>query len=383
MSIAEKLVTIAENQQKVYEAGASDFGLKGKGQGELVTLNNVHPIEHKIEVGLRSKNLVNILAPDQIPSNGFDVLDNNSIRVYANRGFAVGVKYYVYAPEGTTITMSYEYELGGEATRHYNQCIIDGGSAIVEKTITKTIPASGKIEFEFARLGGNNDKNGWVDIKNFQVEVGNTPTAYAPYIADFSDCKVKVRGKNLLDKNNYMQWANQGNALGICLDNLIDGQTYTFSTNIPLKQIKISSHPGGYTCDGSANNDNGFTTHTWTHKRAAQISADTTLYMCFYLLGSTTMVNDISQLDGYQLQIEYGTTPTEYTEYIEPAEYTAAADGTVEGVKSISPVMNISTDKAGAVIDAECFLDPNAVVNQLSTALGWLEIEAQYAEGEV
>lgn len=314
---------------------------------ELLVIDDIKEEKHEVAVKLSSKNLVNILAPDYIPSNGYDVLDDNSIRVYSNRGYTVGVKYSVYAPVGTTITMSYEYELGGEATGHYNLCITDNGAGVVNSTITKTIPASGKIEFEFARTGGSgNDKNGWIDIKNFQVEIGNTVTAYTPYTTDFTDYKVKVSGKNLLDKNNYAQWANQGNALGICLNNLIDGQTYTFSTNISLKQIKISSHPGGYTCDGSANNDNGFTTFTWTHKRAAQITADTTLYMHFILMDSTTMVNDISQLDEYQLQIEYGATPSEYTEYIEPTEYTAAADGTVAGVMSIYPDMYIQAPNA-------------------------------------
>jgi hypothetical protein len=186
------------------------------------------------KVKVNGKNLVNILMPDSIPSNGYDVLDDNSIRVYSNRGYTVGVKYSVYAPVGTTITMSYEYELGGKATGHYNLCITDNGAGIVNSTITKTIPASGKIEFEFARTGGNNDKNGWIDIKNFQVEIG--------------------------------------------------------------------------------------------------------------------------------------ATPTEYESYTE-TEYTANADGTVEGVKSISPVMNLMADKAGAVINAECFLDPEAVITDLTNTV--------------
>ena len=54
------------------------------------------------------------------------------------------------------------------------------------------------------------------------------------------------------------------------------------------------------------------------------------------------MVNDISQLDGYQLQIEAGNKETEYEPYNEAsAEYTSAADGIVSGVMSIYPNMTL------------------------------------------
>ena len=67
-------------------------------------------------------------------------------------------------------------------------------------------------------------------------------------------------------------------------------------------------------------------------------------------------------------QIEKSTTATEYEPYI-GAEYTTNADGTVENVKSISPAMNLTTNKAGAVIDAKCFLDPQAVITDLTNTL--------------
>ena len=50
---------LADKVDKVYWTAANSFGLKGKGQGELVRFDNVHPIEHKVEVGLSSKNLFN------------------------------------------------------------------------------------------------------------------------------------------------------------------------------------------------------------------------------------------------------------------------------------------------------------------------------------
>lgn len=359
--------------QKGYEAGRNDFGLKGKGQGELVHFDNVHPIEHKVEVGLRSKNLVNILAPDSIPSNGYDVLDDNSIRVYSNRGYTVGVKYSVYAPVGTTITMSYEYELGGEATGHYNLCITDNGAGIVNSTITKTIPASGKIEFEFARTGGSgNDKKGWIDIKNFQVEIGTTATAYAPYITDFSDCKVKASGKNLvditkpdyipsnsgeiIDKNTYRVYANSGVA--------VSEYYYIYAPKGTKLTVSFDYELGGEATNKwfLANDVSGLNSGTtWT------VGDNGRLKISFGRTGGSGN-NKLGWVDIKNLQVEASSSLTEYEPYTE-TEYTTNADGTVEGVKSISPVMNILADKAGAVINAECFLDANAVAGEIKTAL--------------
>lgn len=398
---------LADKVDEVYWTAAKNFGLKGKGQGELVHFENVHPIEHKAEVRLRSKNLVNILAPDYIPSNGYEVLDNNSIRVYTNRGYTVGVKYYVYAPVGTQVTMSYEYELGGEANDHYNIVIVDGVSDKVENTVTKTMPSSGKIEFEFARLGGNNDKNGWVDIKNFQVQIGTTATAYAPYIADFSDCKVKVSGKNLLNINreqgkpltvdasynitnglefefdkyylayirnnkyyhNYGSATIDNNTISLTVSNVWFGigfplktkpnVTYTLSAEIDTTKVHIAvtyyDSLGNYINlkDGTGSKSLTFTTPS---------NCD------FIVVSLNNMTKETTTISNVQLEI--GTTATEYEPYNEAsAEYTAAADGTVEGVKSISPIMNLMADKAGAVIDAECFLDPQAVITDLTNTV--------------
>lgn len=398
---------LADKVEEVYWTAANNFGLKGKGQGELVTLNNVHPIEHKVEVGLRSKNLVNILAPDSIPSNGYDVLDDNSIRVYSNRGYIVGVKYSVYAPVGTTITMSYEYELGGEATGHYNVCHIDGNAMKVEKTITKPIPASGKLEFEFARIGGSgNDKNGWIDIKNFQVEIGDTPTAYAPFVADFSDCKVKVNGKNLLNINR-----EQGKPLTVDASwNITNGLEFEFDKYYMsyLRTNKYYHNYGTATIENSTVSMSvinawfgiGFplkaipnTTYTLSAEFETQKSHIAVTYYdnlgnfieykdgnpvnfltfttpsnCDFMVISVANRVSGEIITVSNIQVEFGATVTAHKPYI-GAEYTAAADGTVEGVKSISPTMNISTDKAGAIINAECFLDPEAVITDLTNTV--------------
>lgn len=361
MGIAEKVLVLKRDFDEVYEAGASDFGLKGKGQGELVHFENVHPIEHKVEVGLRSKNLFDYEEFMRRWDNGEYYLDSGNAYYVLDIQLTPNTKYYLKANgvRGNGVVIM---SVNESVNSNYDKAISVTTNWDAENAVTTG--ESGKIYIGTPyphQVTRELFENALV-----QVELGTSPTAYSPFIADFSNCKVKVNGKNLFDKTDYHRHSD--GTIGFSVKNLVEGETYTISTNIPIKQFKVSNAPWGYS-SGSAHNDNGFAYHTWKHTRVEQISESATLYIHFTLVGETSMVSDISQLDGYEIQIEYGTTPSEYTEYIEPTEYTAAADGTVEGVKSISPVMNISTDKAGAVIDAECFLDPQAVITDLTNTV--------------
>lgn len=369
MGIAEKALVLKRDFDEVYKAGASDFGLKGKGQGELVTLNNVHPIEHKVEVGLSSKNLFNedtaniTKTEDYFKSNvGYSTDAFYSLAVEPNETYIATfmirteVEHVWGAELGVGIGSLPTY---GQGRIELSLIPKESYQNFATHTIRFTVPADVHIVYF--------QTDTEYKFKNFQIEKGNSATVYAPYVADFSDCKVKVSGKNLLDINSYVIWTDNG--LGFKLENLIEGQKYTFSTNLPIREAKASNAPWGYTCGGSAINANGFNHYTFVFKRAEQLTADTPIYLFIKPVGADNFIGDIAGFDEYQLQIEYGETPTEYTEYIEPTEYTAAADGTVEGVKSISPVMNLMADKAGAVIDAECFLDPQAVITDLTNTV--------------
>ena len=59
MSIAEKLVTVAENVPKVFKAGQLDIiskseALKGFVSGEVVAMSDISPVEHKIRCSVSS-----------------------------------------------------------------------------------------------------------------------------------------------------------------------------------------------------------------------------------------------------------------------------------------------------------------------------------------
>ncbi len=57
MSIAEKLTTIAENEQKVYDAGRKSMAVVSAVKGNPAVLDYVHPTEHELVVQLESADI--------------------------------------------------------------------------------------------------------------------------------------------------------------------------------------------------------------------------------------------------------------------------------------------------------------------------------------
>ena len=100
-------------------------------------------------------------------------------------------------------------------------------------------------------------------------------------------------------------------------------------------------------------------------------------YYCFvYIPAGVTL--DSAEI---RVQIESGTTATEYAPYVDVSgtnvlvnetEYPVNADGTVEGVRSISPNMTITSDTANVVLDAQYNKDINKTIETLTQAIASL-----------
>ncbi len=59
MSIAQRLTTIAENQQKIYDKAKEDFGVVfNERANDYLMIENVNPKEHDVKVQLSSKNIL-------------------------------------------------------------------------------------------------------------------------------------------------------------------------------------------------------------------------------------------------------------------------------------------------------------------------------------
>lgn len=367
---------LADKVEEVYWTAANNFGLKGKGQGELVTLNNVHPIEHKVEVGLRSKNLfneaeANITKTEDYFKSNVSYWQSPCLTIPVESGATYYFSCEIYTPNITQFNQIIAFSLSTEKTyttaakalaiRLKTENSTNGFSATYG---TFTVP-EGIEEIYFLTNADN------TYFKNFMLKKGTTPTAYSPFIANFSDCKVKACGKNFFDYEDFMRrWDNGEYYMS---DAATNGY---FVLDVQLKPstkyyIKANGTRGGgvvlMSTKEAVNSDADCAigvSNTWEAEQAVTTEASGKIY-----IGAAVAEYVTRELfENALVQIEYGTTASPYEPYTE-TEYTATADGTVENVKSISPVMNLMADKAGAVIDAECFLDPQAVITNLTNTV--------------
>ena len=85
--------------------------------------------------------------------------------------------------------------------------------------------------------------------------------------------------------------------------------------------------------------------------------------------GEGTIVNDKIPLTFISGPIR----PTDYKPYIQPQTVTANADGTVEGLTSLSPNITVTTDTDGVVIDMTYNADTKMYIDnklaEISTAI--------------
>ena len=155
----------------------------------------------------------------------------------------------------------------------------------------------------------------WFATDNYETTEGSIITINNGNIKNYliygNSTQETRSGKNLFDKNNYSQ--DSTNIVQFDITNLEIGKTYTFSSNIPITWFKISNARNGY---GSVqySNTNGFAKYTFTMSRNSNIASSATQYLYLGIKG-LTFVDTISDLNNYNIQIEEGSSATEYEEY--------------------------------------------------------------------
>ena len=272
-----------------------------------------NPVEIE-SVGDKTKNLINL---DSVLSKAFTKNDDGTYSICKlSNAIRFSNFYYVDIPANTPITFSYDlieyngtymaplqmaltFDDGTVTTigyRHINY----SETATYDKPITRV-----RVYQENAMPDGTCTK-----FKNLQLELGTSATEYEPYGYKIP---VTVSGKNLFNVENY-SLDSSDNSLRFDVSELTIGKKYTISSTKPLKWIKISDSTTGY---GSVQYDAAtFYSYTFIMTRHKNIASSATQYL--YVGIGNGFVKDISDLDGYELQIEEGNVATEYKPYIEP-----------------------------------------------------------------
>ncbi|MBQ7353513.1 MAG: hypothetical protein IJW54_05895, partial [Clostridia bacterium] len=153
-------------------------------------------------------------------------------------------------------------------------------------------------------------------------------------------------GYNLFNIDNYNVHKF---SLRFDISHLVIGEKYTLSSNKPLSWFKISTDQQGYNSVIKYETTNGFTTFTFTMARNSNIEETSTQYLMLggleCISGDSTwgVFTDISQLEGYEIQIVEGTEkkpnepyvggiPSPSPQYPQPIKSSNNIDLTLSGV---------------------------------------------------
>ena len=329
---------------------------------ELLVIDNIKEEKHKVAVKLSSKNLFNDGAANITKTEDYF---KSNVGYWEDAFYSLAVEpnetYIATFMIRTEIEHVWGAELGvgigslptyGQGRIAMSLIQNESYQNFATHTIGFTVPADVHIVYF--------QTDTEYKFKNFQIEKGNSATAYAPYVADFSDCKVKVRGKNLVDMKNPDVFPT-GGRFEIIDDNTVRSYGCSGYGNATLG-YRIYAPKGTNLTVTFDYELGGEATGTWNiwHKGSGSgsvfnsgntisVGEEGYIYITFARSGGSGN-NLLGWIDVKNLQVEIGTTATDYEPYI-GAEYTAAADGTVAGVMSIYPNMYIQA--ANAYITAE------------------------------
>ncbi len=212
-----------------------------------------------------------------------------------------------------------------------------------------------------------------------QLELGTTPTAYTPYIADFSGVTLKRYGKNLLPypyKNTNIDYTFNGINYKVKSDGTVvlngtaNEQSYFILAGLVLNKgvYYLSGCPSGG--QGSTYSiyfqyDN-FSYYKADYGSGVKIDINEKKNCAVAInIGKNTTVSNLI----FKPMLEVGSKLTDFEERRTAVAYTPAVDGTVTGVTSISPDMTFLSDTDGIIINAEYNRDINKAFAELQQAI--------------
>ena len=351
--------------------------LKGNASGSVVKIDDISPLEHDIRVKLESDSIIDF-------SSGL-IVDSSTER--EKNGLSLTNARIYWECDGccmcmVTLSDGQTFYIGEDSS--YSDTKLD----VVCETKGTVFTAKGESWYRYSK--DDEFISHSVDI-TLNVPEGTTVEGYLCHsdlnilqIYDLTLQKVTLTqyGKNLLKHNKHGKTETSngityiGNEDGSITvtgvatnishltlnasslkDNLVDGVTYRFTPSANGVYMYI-----GY------KDENGET----QQKSKVTWSKDYTFMQCYLQLFASSAERNVT----FFPQVEIGETATEYEPYVEPTEYTANADGTVEGVKYMYPSMTLIPSTEEATVNVEYNRDINKAFAETLNRLAALETAA-------
>lgn len=343
--------------------------IKGTATGTAISMRDVSPIEHNVDCSVASKNMFNPYSYVDTSNQGtIEIRDDGSIFLDGamdteNGDTYAKITYLLLLTE--VCTLSFTSAIPNNDDVYIGDIIIDGESwnGVGEPHF---VLSSGSHTLTLLQFEESNSAT------FIQLEKGTTPTPYKPYIADLSTVEVSRYEGNLIDDKKKCK---AGTNIYFGVTNISKGcttlrpGTYTLSV-----KVKDGTNVSLYVTDFENNNQNIQGMYaSGTTRCSLTFSTQKTRKVNFKVYHSSFTSNDGSELEWAMLEV--GNVATPYKPYIAPTIYKPDADGTVEGVKSISPNMTLISNNDGAVIDCNYNIDTKTYIDNKFAELQALILE--------
>lgn len=436
--ISSELDSILTNSREEIEKAKSDAideiestgdifsnALKGTVSGEAIAITDVSPIEHEMNVKMRSKNIISL------PYDWDGAYTKHGITYTPQNDGGIKIEGTVDSDRASTdrnIRTIYCSHLAGKTL-----CIKDTGDSNIAVVGHVYFNDGTAAAYNYFRTDKENQrvrelpknassiyigivvKKGSHNTTVYpQLEIGTHETDYTKWV-DISSVAIKRCGQNLLDVATADMIANKVSSviskertetgIKITLKNGVSSGSFlragyhigattemrgkTFTISFGGYASSIADSPRGiyivaykddnaYANDGYvgksgyynmfiSNNTIGLTALTFTVPYDVNPDFDKIGVMFDINQGSDAVAGDTAEFSN--IQVEVGDTATEYEPYVEPVEYSVSADGIVEGVTPIHPTTTLMTDTAGAVMDCTYNRDINKAFEELTNKI--------------
>lgn len=405
MSISNQLLDIAQNISKIHEAGQlailddSEY-MHPTVSDVIISVNDVNALEHKLNVDVKSKNLLNI--NPMLSAENWRV--DSSLNVsgcwnYPITGLSPNTVYTLSMKEngwngvsnnGLYVTLRNDVGVFAEKG---GLCHTTGNWYYCNSKVTITSNEYGLLYLSFYNPTDERLALFFSKCPEMILELGTTATEYTPYVADLNGVEVSRYGKNLL---NGKLRENPETRDGLTIQYLADEDCYLFngtttsaaayynlthakkleSSNLTLTTQYVSgeySNPNNeaavfyVSCRETINSSDV----NWVNvKILYENHSVSSIYPMPYWGRSWFYIGPNVTFNNYKIkvQVEEGLQATKY----EKADFQTAttnADGIAEGLTSLSPNMTLITDTNGVIINCEYYRDIDTYIDNLTSAV--------------
>lgn len=153
--------------------------------GENVSITDLSPLEHKIDVRVRSKNLYS-------HGSTFTHTKNTAMSAEVSEGKTYTASAVLTADEGFLGRIRWKYTLDGSDFYTQDSIFINSGKS----SSTLTVPSGATNVSVFFQVGVGTVERAWTNI---QVEEGSVATDYVSHISDISRVRVSVSSDEGVD----------------------------------------------------------------------------------------------------------------------------------------------------------------------------------------